>query len=139
MKMSIVYWTGTGNTQIMAETIMDTLEDLGFDPQFDFVGDADLEESKNSEWIFLGSPAMTGEDIEEIEFRPFYEALKESMENKNVVLFGSFDWGGGEWIETWAEEVESLGGLVQAKIKTQWNPEEEQLNEIDKTIRSLFE
>lgn len=139
MNMSIVYWTGTGNTQIMAETIMDTLEELGYNPTFDFVGDADLKDSENSQWLFLGSPAMTGETIEELEFRPFYENIKESLQGKNIVLFGSYDWGGGEWIETWSDEIESLGGNVKTKIKVQWNPEDEQLLEISEEIKSLFE
>lgn len=139
MEMSIIYWSGTGNTQMMAETIMDTLEELGFNPNFDFVGDADLVSASNSEWLFLGSPAMTGEDVEEIEFRPFFEDLKESLPGKNVVLFGSYDWGGGEWIKSWAEEVESSGGRVKAQITVQWNPEEKQLEEIKETINNLFQ
>lgn len=139
MEMSIIYWSGTGNTQMMAETIMDSLEELGFNPNFDFVGDADLASASDSKWLFLGSPAMTGEDIEDVEFRPFFEDLKASLPGKNVVLFGSYDWGGGEWIKSWAEEVEASGGLVKAQITVQWNPEEEQLEEIKEAINNLFQ
>lgn len=138
MKISVVYWTGTGNTQMMAEAITDKLEELGFNPSFDFVGDADLKSARESEWLFLGSPAMTGEDVEEMEFRPFYEDVQQYLENKNVVLFGSYDWGGGEWIETWADEIEAFKGNVKAKIKIQWNPESEQLDEIKELVENLF-
>lgn len=138
MEISIVYWTGTGNTQMIAEAITDKIEELGYNPVFDFVGDADVEIAKQSDWLFLGSPAMTGEDIEEMEFRPFFEDIKESLEGKNVVLFGSFDWGGGEWINSWADEVEAFGGIVKAKFTVQWNPEDEQLKEIKEEVEKFF-
>lgn len=138
MKISIIYWTGTGNTQMMAETIVDTVEELGFNPIFEFVNDVDLLDVKESEWFFLGCPAMTGEDIEELEFRPFFESLKESLQDKNVVLFGSYDWGDGQWIETWSQEVEEAGGKVKELIKVQWNPEDEQLAMIKESVMNLF-
>ncbi|CAM3610920.1 flavodoxin domain-containing protein [Erysipelothrix urinaevulpis] len=138
MKQAIVYWTGTGNTQMMAETIMDELESLGFDPSFDFVGDAEISDVEEADWVFLGSPAMTGEDIEELEFRPFFEDIKPLLANKKVVLFGSYDWGGGEWMNSWSKEVEDAEGEIMATLKVQWNPEEEQLNAIREQVRIFF-
>ena len=137
MNISIVYWTGTGNTQMMAEAIVDSLEELGFDPKFDFVNDADLLDIEEADMIFFGSPARTGEDIEEMEFRPFFEDAKKYLKDKKVVLFGSYDWGGGQWIETWAEEVEAEGAKVISKIKVQWNPEDEQIEAIKKEVTEL--
>ena len=122
---------------MMAEAIVDSLEELGFDPKFDFVNDADLLDIEEADMIFFGSPAMTGEDIEEMEFRPFFEDAKKYLKDKKVVLFGSYDWGGGQWIETWAEEVEADGAKVISKIKVQWNPEDEQIEAIKKEVTEL--
>ena len=55
----------------------------------------------------LGCPAMGAEQLEESEFEPMYQDLRGSLSGKPVALFGSYGWGDGEWIRTWAEDAEA--------------------------------
>lgn len=137
-KLALVYWSGTGNTEMMAETIADVLEEYDSSLIYDFVSDANVEDVAKADRIFLGCPAMTAEDIEEFEFRPFFEDLKPHLEGKECVLFGSYDWGGGQWLESWKDEVEAFEGKVIASYKIQWDPDEDELEELRESVTNLM-
>lgn len=55
---------------------------------------------------------MGAEQLEESEFEPMYQALRGSLSGKPVGLFGSYGWGDGEWIRTWAEDAEAAGARM---------------------------
>ena len=38
-----------------------------------------------------------------------FEAVKPRLNGKTIGLFGSYGWGDGEWMRTWAEDCESAG------------------------------
>ena len=42
----------------------------------------------------------------------YVDSVKNKLEGKTVGLFGSNDWGTGEFLETWKEELEGLGAKV---------------------------
>ena len=104
MKNIIVYWTGTGNTEEMANRIAG---DLGCEALnvANTTPDAVLE----ADTIIFGCPAMGAEELEDGEFRPFYDEVMKNIGNKRIALFGSYGWGGGEWMRTWEDEVRSVG------------------------------
>ena len=104
MKQVIVYWSGTGNTEDIANKIK---EDLGCD-LFN-VSSANVDDVLAYDTIILGCPAMGAEELEEEEFKPFYDELMKKAKNKNIALFGSYGWGDGEWMRLWANEVKGLG------------------------------
>ena len=52
---------------------------------------------------------MGAEQLEEAEFEPMFEAVKPRLSGKTIGLFGSYGWGDGEWMRTWAEDCESAG------------------------------
>ncbi len=106
----IVYWTGTGNTEDIAKKIQG---DLGCD-LFN-VSEASVSDVLNYDSIILGCPAMGAEELEEDEFKPFYESVMQSIGDKKVALFGSYGWGNGEWMRNWEQEVSSnlaTSGLI---------------------------
>ena len=41
-----------------------------------------------------------------------FDACKRSFGGKRVALFGSYGWGDGEWIRTWAEDAEAAGARM---------------------------
>ncbi len=137
-KLALIYWSGTGNTEMMAESIADVLEQYDADLIYDFVSDAELEAVSEADRIFLGCPAMTAESIEEFEFRPFFEDLKPHLEGKECILFGSYDWGGGQWLLDWQDEVEAYGAKVIATYKIQWDPDENELEELQENVREIM-
>ena len=47
--------------------------------------------------------------MQEMEFQPRCDAGKRSCGGKRVSLFGSYDWGDGEWMRTWESDCDSAG------------------------------
>lgn len=100
MKSVIVYWSQTGNTKSIAEKIAgDTNADI-----FE-VNSANVDKVLEYDNIILGCPAMGAEEIEDSEFRPFYELLMSKINDQRVFLFGSYGWGDGEWMRSFEAET----------------------------------
>ena len=98
MKVAVIYWSATGNTQAMAEAISEGVNEKGGQAELFYVSDFEGDISEY-DMVALGCPAMGAEELEEYEFRPFFDAEKEKLKETNVVLFGSYDWGNGEWMD----------------------------------------
>ena len=113
MKISIVYWSGTGNTEAMANAIADGAKDAGAEVELLPVAVAG-EEILASDVILFGCPAMGAEELEESEFEPFFSSVESGLAGKKVGLFGSYDWGDGEWMRTWQARVTADGGVMIA-------------------------
>lgn len=110
MKKIVVYWSGTGNTLEIANKIA---EDLGCEAVS--VSDTTAQDVLANDLIVFGCPAMGAEELEEDEFKPFYESVMQSIDDKKVALFGSYGWGDGEWMRNWEQEVSSnlvTSGLI---------------------------
>lgn len=100
-KTAVIYWSGTGNTEMMAKAIA---EGAGADlfAVSEFSGDiADYDR------LAFGCAAMGAEVLEEDEFEPFFAAIEGSLSGKTVALFGSYGWGDGEWMRNWEERVKA--------------------------------
>lgn len=104
-KAIIVYWSGTGNTEIMAEAIKEGMELENFEVELVEVYDTTLEEVLKYDKIALGCPSMGLENLEEEDFEPFFQKLEQKIENKKIALFGSYGWGEAEWMEAWEDRV----------------------------------
>ena len=105
MSKVIVFWSGTGNTEDIANKIKNDLDCDIFN-----VSEADVSEVLKYDTIILGCPAMGAEELEDSEFRPFFDALMSDAAGKNIALFGSYGWGDGEWMRNWCDEVKGYGG-----------------------------
>lgn len=106
MKNAVIYWSGTGNTEMMAKAIA---EGAGADlfTVSEFSGNvADYDR------IAFGCAAMGAEVLEEDEFEPFFSAIEGSLSGKTVALFGSYGWGDGEWMRNWEERVKADGAVL---------------------------
>lgn len=111
MKVSIVYWSGTGNTQAMAEAVAEGAKSAGADVNLLTVSQADIS-TADSDVLIMGCPAMGAEELEESEFEPFFSGLESKLTGKKIGLFGSYDWGDGEWMRTWQDRVSADGGIL---------------------------
>ena len=97
MKAAVIYWSGTGNTEKMANAIAEGAGAELFSVS-DFTGDiADYDR------IAFGCSAMGDEVLEESEFEPFFTAIEGALSGKTIALFGSYGWGDGEWMRNWEE------------------------------------
>lgn len=113
MKVSIVYWSGTGNTELMAASAAEGAKRAGADVEMLTAAEADASVLKSDALLF-GCPAMGAEELEETEFEPFFSAIEGKLAGKKVGLFGSYEWGDGEWMRTWTERVKKAGGVMIA-------------------------
>jgi flavodoxin short chain len=106
MKSVVIYWSGTGNTEMMAKAIAEGANAELFAVS-EFSGNPEEYDR-----IALGCPAMGAEVLEEEEFEPFFTAIEGALSGKTVALFGSYGWGDGEWMRSWEERVKADGATL---------------------------
>ena len=108
-KTLVIAWSGTGNTEAMAGAVLEGMKAAGADAALltpDQVTPASLSGVSS---VAMGCPAMGSEVLEEMEFQPMFDSIKNQMGGKAVGLFGSFGWGDGEWMRTWESDCDSTG------------------------------
>ena len=106
MKTAVIYWSGTGNTEQMANAIAEASGAELYSVS-DFSGDiADYDR------IAFGCSEMGDEVLEESEFEPFFTAIEGALSGKTIALFGSYGWGDGEWMRNWEERVKNDGAVL---------------------------
>ncbi|MBQ9679719.1 MAG: flavodoxin [Ruminococcus sp.] len=109
-KTAVVYWSGTGNTEAMAQAVA---ESAGAE----LFACADFDAAKVDEFdaIAFGCPSMGAEQLEEDEFEPLFSACEPKLSGKKIALFGSYGWGDGEWMRNWKEQCEGDGAVLVAE------------------------
>ena len=106
-KTAVIYWSGTGNTEAMANAVAEGMKEAGAEVA---VMTPDQVNSLNGyASIAFGCPAMGTEVLEEVDFQPMFDGCKNSLGGKSVALFGSYGWGDGEWMRTWEEDCGTAG------------------------------
>ena len=108
-KAAVIYWSGTGNTEAMANAVAEGMKGAGAEVSLlsaDAVSPADLA---GLDAVALGCPAMGSEVLEDMEFEPMFEGCKSALKGKRVALCGSYGWGGGEWMQNWERDCRSSG------------------------------
>ena len=106
----IIYWSETGNTESMAMRIKD---DTNF--KCVRVENISADDALKYDKIVLGCPAMGAEELEEATFRPFFDEILAKLTNQKVFLFGSYGWGGGEYMTLWENEFDHNKNNLAAK------------------------
>ena len=96
MSISIVYWSGTGNTEAMANALADGIREAGGEAALITVDSAGAEALASEEVFALGCPSMGAEELEESEMEPFV----------------SYGWGDGEWMRNWEERMKNAGAIL---------------------------
>lgn len=107
--ITVIYWSGTGNTQMMAEAIEKGATGAGAQVKLLSVDQASLEDITGADAVALGCPSMGAEVLEEEEMEPFVEGLEGKVTGKAMGLFGSYGWGNGEWMDDWVSRMEGYG------------------------------
>ena len=103
-KIAVIYWSGTGNTEAMADLVANAAAAAG----------ASVDKFTASEFNVSSAGDYTG----------FALGCPASLSGKPVGLFGSYGWGDGEWIRTWAEDAEAAGArLVVEPVMANGSPD----------------
>lgn len=111
-KIAVVYWTGTGNTQIMADAVAEGARENGaeVDVHTSATFTADMMDSYDA--VAFGCPSMGAEVLEECEFDPMFTSCEPKLNGKKIALFGSYGWGDGEWMRNWDETCRADGAVM---------------------------
>ena len=111
-KLAVIYWSQTGNTQAMAEAVLEGARAGGADAQIFTVSEITADQAAEYPRLALGCPAMGAEVLEEAEFEPFFTELEPKLSGKKVALFGSYGWGDGQWMRDWQDRVVAAGAVL---------------------------
>ena len=104
MKIAVVYWSGTGHTEAMAQAVAKSCGGTIFT-----AAEFPAAQVANFDAIAFGCPAMGAEVLEESEFQPMFDECKPLLSGKKIALFGSYGWGDGEWMRTWEDDCKASG------------------------------
>ena len=111
-KIAVVYWSGTGNTEQMANCVAEGVQAAG--GQADLLQPSQFDGEKLGEYdaVAFGCPAMGAEELEESEFAPMFDGLEKDLKDRKVALFGSYGWGDGQWMRDWWDRSERDGAVL---------------------------
>jgi len=111
-KVAVVYWSGTGNTEAMAECVAEGAKAAGAQVSVLTSETFTAEAMGDYNAVAFGCPSMGDEVLEETEFEPMFAACESKLQGKKIGLFGSYGWGDGEWMRSWEETCRSGGALL---------------------------
>ena len=122
----VAYWSGSGNTQEMAELIGQGVRDAGQSVSVIPVDEMKAADLKEYQVFALGCPSMGVEELEETIMEPFVEEVEGFAGGKKIALFGSYGWGDGEWMRNWEDSCKEAGAnLVCESVICQEEPDDE--------------
>ena len=138
----VAYWSGTGNTEAMAQAIGAGITAAGKSADvvpMETISPADLKDQ--TVWV-LGCPAMGAEELEDGTVEPFVSELEGFASGKTIGLFGSYGWGDGQWMRDWEDRMKAAGAEVACGegIITQETPDDDALvkcKELGKTLAAV--
>lgn len=109
--VAVVYWSGTGNTQAMAEAVVSGAREQGAAVQLYPALAFDSSMMDQFDAVAFGCPSMGAEQLEESEFEPMFSDCVQKLNGKTIALFGSYGWGDGEWMRNWEEMCTQAGAV----------------------------
>ena len=91
-KTAVVYWSSTGNTEAMAQAVLEGMKEAGAEAVLLTPDAVDVGALAGMDAIAFGCPAMGSE-----------------VGGKSVGLFGSYGWGDGQWMRDWEKDCDDAG------------------------------
>ena len=110
-KVAVVYWSGTGNTEAMANEVAEGAKAKGAEVTTLTASEFGSADLATYDAVAFGCPAMGAENLEESEFKPMFTDCEGSLSGKKIALFGSYGWGSGEWMDDWADRCKNAGAI----------------------------
>ncbi len=112
MKVAVVYWSGTGHTEAMAQAVAEGVRRAGAEAVLLTPSEFDVSLLDTVDAVAFGCPAMGAEELEESEFAPMFALCESRLAGRRLALFGSYGWGSGEWMQSWEETCVSDGAVL---------------------------
>jgi flavodoxin I len=110
--IAIVYYSGTGNTQMLANAIKEEILSRGARAKTISAGLFGADMLDNWDAFAFGCSANGAETLQEDTFEPMFASLLDHLDGRKLALFGSYGWGDGQWMRDWEERVRQAGGIL---------------------------
>ena len=88
-KVAVIYWSGTGNTEAMAQAVASGAKEAGANTELLSCAEFNGADFDSYDAVAFGCPAMGDEVLEESEFEPMFSSLEAKLKDKKLALFGS--------------------------------------------------
>nr|WP_027871267.1 flavodoxin [[Eubacterium] cellulosolvens] len=111
-KVAVVFWSGTGNTEAMANAVAQGAKTTGADVTMFEAGEFTPAKVSEFNAIAFGCPAMGAEVLEETEFEPMFASVESFLAGKKTGIFGSYGWGDGQWMRDWKDRCDAAGAAL---------------------------
>ena len=141
MSISVVYWSGTGNTEAMANEVAEGAKAAGAEVDVLTASEFGADKMDAYDAVAFGCPAMGAEELEDSEFEPMFSDCEGKLGGKKIALFGSYGWGDGEWMRDWADRMKNAGAQLirEEGIIANDAPEDDVLEELKEAGKELAE
>lgn len=111
-KVAVVYWSGTGNTEAMANAVVEGIRTAGAEADLFTASSFGAGKMDEYDAVAFGCPSMGVEQLEDSEFEPMFQDCESKLSGKKIALFGSYGWGDGEWMRSWEAEAKGCGAVL---------------------------
>lgn len=111
-KVAVVFWSGTGNTEAMADAVVKGAQAAGASVDKLTASEFGPDDVAKYDAVAFGCPAMGSEQLEDGEFEPMFDSVKGSLSGRSIALFGSYGWGDCEWMRNWEADCKAAGAVL---------------------------
>lgn len=137
-KIAVIYWSNMGNVEVLANHIAEGAKKAGAEVDLKLVGDVKPTEITNYDAVALGSPSMDNNRIEQEEMEPFIKEIRIlAPNNMPVVLFGSYGWDNGKFMEDWITRMADEKFDVKGSLAVKETPTAEEITKAEELGKLL--
>lgn len=137
-KIGVIYWSNMGNVEVLADSIAKGAKSAGAEVDLKLVSEAKPEEITKYDAVALGSPSMDNNRIEQQEMEPFIKEIRLiAPKDYPVVLFGSYGWDNGKFLEDWIVRMQEEKFSVIGSLAVKEAPTAEELQKAEQLGRLL--
>lgn len=139
-KIGVIYWSNMGNVEVLADNIARGAKAAGAEVEVKLVSEAKPSEITKYDAVALGSPSMDDNKIEQQEMEPFIKEIRLiAPKDFPVVLFGSYGWDNGKFLEDWIVRMKEEKFDVIGSLAVKEAPNAEELQKAEQLGRLLAE
>ena len=136
-RLGIVYWTGGGNTEELANKAKECAEANGLEVYISTVEDLDRNKFFESDFYAFGSPAQGSEELAP-EIQDLMDSIENEIDGKKVFMFGSFGWGDGEYMDEWKSIMNDKNAIIAHEpVVCLEAPDDEAFSSIEEAVKSF--
>ena len=86
-KIAVVYWSGTGNTEAMANEVAEGAKSAGAEAEVFTPDTFSADKMDAYDAVAFGCPAMGAEELEDTEFEPMFKDCEAKLSGKKITVW----------------------------------------------------